>query len=190
MRFHIQIMRGLEPRKQLAQPARRLRSKVAHWRSPSFSMTTTKRIGMQCQISTKPRSLLYPDIKPEPGGEQLHNKLRKAPADSRRVFLRPGTTWVPLEIKLGPATSRRHVWIGAPQIRKEGDTWQVQSDLRIRSFRWRASPRDLVRCDQQFSLVDDYSELHGLFAVAARCASCIFSFTDNFREVRSWIATL
>ncbi len=71
MRFHIQIMRGLEPRKQLAQPARRLRSKVAHWRSPSFSITTTKRIGMQCQISTKTRSLLYPDIKPEPGGEQL-----------------------------------------------------------------------------------------------------------------------
>ncbi len=34
-------------------------------------MTTTKRIGMQCQISTKTRSLLYPDIKPEPGGEQL-----------------------------------------------------------------------------------------------------------------------
>ncbi len=60
-----------EPRKQLAQPARRLRSKVAHWRSPSFSMTTTKRIGLQCQISTKTRSLLYPDIKPEPGGEQL-----------------------------------------------------------------------------------------------------------------------
>ncbi len=54
MRFHIQIMRGLEPRKQLAQPARRFRSKVAHWQSPSFSMTTTKRIGMQCQISTKP----------------------------------------------------------------------------------------------------------------------------------------
>ncbi len=60
-----------EPRKQLAQPARRLRSKVAHWRSPSFSITTTKRIGLQCQISTKTRSLLYPDIKPEPGGEQL-----------------------------------------------------------------------------------------------------------------------
>ncbi len=71
MRFHIQIMRGLEPRKQLAQPARRLRSKVAHWRSPSFSMTTTERIGLQCQISTKTRSLLYPDIKPEPEGEQL-----------------------------------------------------------------------------------------------------------------------
>ncbi len=71
MRFHIQIMRGLEPRKQLAQPARRLRSKVAHWRSLSFSITTTKRIGLQCQISTKTRSLLYPDIKPEPGGEQL-----------------------------------------------------------------------------------------------------------------------
>ncbi len=71
MRFHIQIMRRLEPRKQLAQPARRLRSKVAHWRSPSFSITTTKRIGLQCQISTKTRSLLYPDIKPEPGGEQL-----------------------------------------------------------------------------------------------------------------------
>ncbi len=71
MRFHIQIMRGPEPRKQLAQPARRLRSKVAHWRSPSFSITTTKRIGLQCQISTKTRSLLYPDIKPEPGGEQL-----------------------------------------------------------------------------------------------------------------------
>ncbi len=64
-------MRGLEPRKQLAQPARRLRSKVAHWRSPSFSITTTKRIGLQCQISTKTRSLLYPDIKLEPGGEQL-----------------------------------------------------------------------------------------------------------------------
>ncbi len=71
MRFHIQIMRRLEPRKQLAQPARRLRSKIAHWRSPSFSMTTTKRIGLQCQISTKTRSLLYPDIMPEPGGEQL-----------------------------------------------------------------------------------------------------------------------
>ncbi len=71
MRFHIQIMRRLEPRKQLAQPARRLQSKVAHWRSPSFSITTTKRIGLQCQISTKTRSLLYPDIKPEPGGEQL-----------------------------------------------------------------------------------------------------------------------
>ncbi len=30
-------------------------------------MTTTKRNGLQCQISTKTRSLLYPDIKPEPG---------------------------------------------------------------------------------------------------------------------------
>ncbi len=68
MRFYIQIMRGLEPRKQLAQPARRLRSKVARWWSPSFSMITTERIGLQCQISTKTRSLLYPDIKPEPGG--------------------------------------------------------------------------------------------------------------------------
>ncbi len=83
MRFHIQIMRGLEPRKQLAQPARRLRSKVAHWRSPSFSITTTKRIGLQCQISTKTRSLLYPDIKPEPGGEQLRNTILKSAANRR-----------------------------------------------------------------------------------------------------------
>ncbi len=31
----------------------------------------TNRIDLQCQISTKTRSLLYPDIKPKPGGEQL-----------------------------------------------------------------------------------------------------------------------
>ncbi len=101
MHFHIQIMRGLEPRKQLAQSARRLRSKVAHWRSPSFSMTTTKRIGLQCQISMKTRSLLYPDIKPEPGGEQLpwrltpraeaQKKLREGP--EQRPFS-TGGPWV------------------------------------------------------------------------------------------------
>ncbi len=101
MRFHIQIMRGLEPRKQLAQPARRLRSKVAHWRSPSFSMTTTKRIGLQCQISTKTRSLLYPDIKPEPGGEQLPAFFRE------RRFPRGG---------------RRSVGSGADEHRKDHDS--------------------------------------------------------------------
>ncbi len=36
----------------------------------------TNRIDLQCQISTKTRLLLYPDIKPKPGGEQLQpNKI-------------------------------------------------------------------------------------------------------------------
>ncbi len=69
--FRYSALRFISAPPPMAQPARCLRSKVAHCRSPSFSITTTKRIGLQCQISTKTRSLLYPDIKPEPGGEQL-----------------------------------------------------------------------------------------------------------------------
>ncbi len=69
--FRYSALRFISAPPPMAQPARRLRSKVAHCRSPSFSITTTKRIDLQCQISTKTRSLLYPDIKPEPGGEQL-----------------------------------------------------------------------------------------------------------------------